>query len=359
MRRASRGEPSGRGPRASCGPHELLEQSTARPAASGLVGHEQRVDAAAHLELLLEPRQRHEHGADVALLRLQRELAERLRAAARRRPSAAASGRDRPCGRAAIRSARRSVAARARGWRFRAPAPSCSASAGLTSASRSRGASTRRRRGIARNGRRRRTPPPGQLCVRSACCVTTPRATISGASPLKLVANRGSAWIAARARRGRTRGCDHEVRASEPLEHEVAQAATHGIAHEQRSREHRHSRGDAQHHRQVRSPVEGEPTKDELCTAHVLGLFHHTRGVAHTNQRSIPALVGARRGSSRTYGLRDTRPAGSHVCAERRRQSTPGDRGRSRRRWARSAPLVRFEMRRAISQKGIFTAPGT
>ena len=41
--------------------------------------HEQRVDAIRELKLLLQPRERHERRADVALLRLQRELAELAR----------------------------------------------------------------------------------------------------------------------------------------------------------------------------------------------------------------------------------------------------------------------------------------
>ncbi len=93
----------------------------------------------------------------------------------------------------------------------------------------------------------------------------------SGASPLKLDANRVSDRISARqivaeeSRRGH-----EEIRASQPRYDEVAQAAANRIAHEQRAGQHGYRSGNAQHHRQMGSPVEGEATKDELGTAHAL-----------------------------------------------------------------------------------------
>ena len=104
--------------------------------------HEQRVDAAGMLEVLLQPRERHEHGADVALLRPQRELAELGRAEDRRatvEPQRAPGSSFRPCsdsiGIADGRSIRTSTV-------LSAAAPISAASAGLRSASRPAGRCT-------------------------------------------------------------------------------------------------------------------------------------------------------------------------------------------------------------------------
>ena len=58
----------------------------------------------ADVEVLLQPRQRHEHRAHLALLRPQRELAQLRGGRGPRARSAACVRPDRPCGRAAIRS---------------------------------------------------------------------------------------------------------------------------------------------------------------------------------------------------------------------------------------------------------------
>ena len=42
---------------------------------------------------------------------------------------------------------------------------------------------------------------------------------------------------------------------AQPVEHQIAQARAHRIAHHQRAGKHGNSRGDAQHHRQIRPPV--------------------------------------------------------------------------------------------------------
>ena len=64
------------------------------------------------------------------------------------------------------------------------------------------------------------------------------------------------------------RGHDDAVRPAEPLKHEIAQAPAHGVADQQRAREHRHGRGDAGDHGEVGPPVMTKAAKNQLTRSH-------------------------------------------------------------------------------------------
>ena len=57
---------------------------------------------------------------------------------------------------------------------------------------------------------------------------------------------------------------DHVVRSPEATEQQVAKAAANGVADEQRSRQHRHSRGNTEHHGHIRAPVVGQAADGDL-----------------------------------------------------------------------------------------------
>ena len=62
---------------------------------------------------------------------------------------------------------------------------------------------------------------------------------------------------------------DPSVRAAELHQQQIAQAAAHRVADEERPGEHRHGRGNAQHHRRVRAPVERKASKHQPAWLHL------------------------------------------------------------------------------------------
>ena len=65
------------------------------------------------------------------------------------------------------------------------------------------------------------------------------------------------------------RGDDDLVGPAEPMEDEIAKAAAHGLADQERAGEHRHRRRDAQRHRRVGAAVVGERANHQSAGLHV------------------------------------------------------------------------------------------
>jgi len=68
---------------------------------------------------------------------------------------------------------------------------------------------------------------------------------------------------------------DDVVGLTQAAEQQVAKTAADRVAHEQCSRQHRHSRGHAEHDGDVRAPVIGQAADGDLSGAHS-GEYHFT-----------------------------------------------------------------------------------
>ena len=91
--------------------------------------------------------------------------------------------------------------------------------------------------------------------------------------------------------RGKDRSADNGLGAPEPAERDLAQAAPHRIADDQRAREHRGCRRNAEQHGQIRPPVEREAAGDEGQAGHAERPVVHLDSVAETAPASATLCV--------------------------------------------------------------------
>ena len=192
-------------------------------------------------------RKRHEDGANGALARAERKLAEIVAREHLRGRSAARCGRHPPSCRAATRS-ESPTSSRREG------SPTGRHRSGKLGGKRLRSAAPRSRRGAftrSRPWKRQNRSSTPYTCTRDArrplsCSVTNPSATTSG-----------TACSNAPASCSRKNPCDTDdaIGPAEPLQHEVAQARAHRDADHQRAGEHRDRNGDAADDREIRAPV--------------------------------------------------------------------------------------------------------
>ena len=114
----------------------------------------------------------------------------------------------------------------------------------------------------------------------------------SGVAPEKPARNSGcAARSCANCSRKRLDGRDDLIGAAKAPEQQIAQAAANGVAHEQRSGQHRHGRGDAEHHGHVRAPVVRQASKDDLSRAHTCASHFTTDILARHPVCLSPRLI--------------------------------------------------------------------
>ena len=154
----------------------------------------------------------------------------------------------------------------------RRSAPISRASAGLSSRSRPAGPLTLiDDGGSARTDRRRRRPARARRGVRWPGRWRRLRRRRSARSPSKCAANSPSALRSAASRSWKKVGAsDHEIGPADALEHEIAQAAAHRVADQQRARQHRDRDGDAEDHRQVGPPVVAQAEPRSACDRRIV-----------------------------------------------------------------------------------------
>ena len=212
------------------------------------------VDASGHAEIALQPPERREHRAHFALLRLQRELAQlRRRQRAGRRSACTVRPTSSLCANSDSRGMSDGFCRRVSST---SPAltPSSAASAGETNTP-SRGSTP--------------VEPPEAL-------VDAVDQHAGGAPARRLVGDEAARRDQRRRRRGaardeirrqrvpeESRRRDDVAGPPEPRQHEIAQAAAHRVANQQRAAEHGHRRRHAEDDGEVGAPVVGGAAENE------------------------------------------------------------------------------------------------